>query len=136
MLTNWQKLARVRAELRDYYQTLAPRYGDTPDVVEVSPDRIVVVLSTMRMRDVRGGMEITHKGLRWYTINLVDGTWVMDEPVEIENKLPEPERHMSYGVTPADEHEAKRNWEEMCYRPGTPSCPMDNIPRQRQGYRK
>jgi hypothetical protein len=103
-------------------------------MVEVTPDRIVVVLSSVRMRDVRGGTEITHRGLRWYTFDKVDGRWQMAEPVEILNRLSEPERHMSYGVVPADEYEAKRNWEDMCYRPGTRNCPMDNIPRQRQGY--
>lgn len=132
--TNWQLLADARRQLREHHKVITPAYGDQPDMVEVTADRIVVVLSTSRMVDVRGGSKITHRGLKWFTFHKVDGTWVMDDPVIVENKLAEPELHMSFGVKSAIEQVAQRDWEDMCHRPGTSNCPMDNLPRQRQGY--
>lgn len=133
-LSPFQLLARARAIVgRD---ALVMRYGERPDMVRMDPERVVVVLSAERGVDIPGGMKVTHRGLRWLTFDLdaTTGKWVQAEPVDIMNRLPEPEFHMSYGVKTIAEQAERRAHEDMCYRPGTSACPMDNLPRQRQGF--
>lgn len=133
-LSPFQLLARARRIVGD--GALSMRYGERPDVVRVGPQRVDVVLSVEKWVPIPGGMKVTHRGLRWLGFDLDEATgqWVPAEPVVILNRLTEPELHKSYGVKSVEEQAEQRAFEEMCYRPGTSSCPMDNVPRQRQGF--
>ncbi|MEU4066632.1 hypothetical protein AB0F25_30340 [Streptomyces wedmorensis] len=115
---------------------LTIRYGERPDVVTIDPERVIVVLSRELFADIPGGVKVTHRGLRWLTFNLnkSTGRWIEAEPVIVMNKLTTPEIHVSYGAKSAEDQVEQRAFEDMCYRPGTPACPMDNLPRQRQGF--
>lgn len=134
-LSPLQKLARASAITgRAYLRRL--RRGESPSTVTLDEDRIDVVLSVQRCVDVTGGMKITHKGVRWFVFHRDPATdaWIAQEPVETLVKLDKPEYHLSYGVVPESEYHEKRAYEDLCYRPGTASCPLDSLPRQRQGY--
>lgn len=131
-LSPFQLLKRARSIVGE--RALALRYGERPDVVTMDPERVTVVLFVEKGVDVRGGMKITHRGLRWLTFNLnkSTGEWDQAEPVYVLNPLPEPELHLSFGVVTPEDYEDKRVFEDLCYRPGTSSCPMDNFARRSQ----
>lgn len=98
------------------------------------PGRLVLAIRRARVKELRFSYRVTHTGSTLYEFKLIDGAWVMQEPVTIWHKLPEPELHSSFaGRTPA-EHADRLAWEDDCFRPGNDDWPMDSLARQRQGY--
>lgn len=135
VLTKLQLLGRA-SEITGRPTLRRLRRGESPSVVTLGLDRIDVVLSVERAVDITGGMKVTHRGVRWLVFHRdpATDTWIAQAPTETLVPLQKPEYHMSFGVVTEAEYNERRAHEAMCYRPGTPSCPMDNFPRQRQGY--
>jgi hypothetical protein len=101
----------------------------------ITDERIVVLVHRAKVKESRGGFIITHRGSTLYefTCNSL-GAWIMGKPLTVWNETEE--WHTAFpGLTPA-ENAARLEWEELCYRPGTDSFPMDNADRKRQGYTK
>lgn len=101
---------------------------------KIEDDVIVVLINRAKVKPVRGGFAVTHRGSTLYEFKRTSlGAWIMSRPFTIWHDAEE--WHTAWpGLTP-EEHAARREFEEMCHRPGTPDFPMDNTDRKRQGYK-
>lgn len=100
---------------------------ESPVAVTVQDDQIVVILSVTRRADIHRGTKITHQGTRGYIYRPRTDTpgWYLAESIEAVNKLAEPIYEYSTWMPDEDEYLERKLHEDMCYRPGTSSFPMD-----------
>ena len=100
---------------------------ESPLSATVQDDQIVVVLSVTRRVDIRGGTKITHQGTRGLVFRPRQSSpgWILADEFAIVNKLDDPVLELSFGGVREDEYVERKLHEEMCYRPGTASFPMD-----------
>ena len=101
--------------------------GERATAVTYTPEGVHVMLSVVREVPVRGGTKVTHRGTKWYSFiyDSVTGKWSRETIFESLDKLPSPEYSMSYGVVTEAEYRERKAHEEMCYRPGNRSWPLD-----------
>lgn len=100
---------------------------ESPLSAVIRDDQIVVVLSVNRRVTIRGGTKITHMGTRGLVYRPRGSTpgWYLEQELVVVNKLDDPILEMSYGVLKENEYLDRKLHEDMCYRPGTSSFPMD-----------
>lgn len=122
LLTDFQKIALV---------TRITGKRITLGMMESVSDCVIlekqILLSINRARvDFRRGQElvVTHRGYTMWTWHLQEGVWKYPEPVTYWFDDAVPEVHKPY-VTPPEEKLAKKDWEDMCYRPGSAQHPLD-----------
>lgn len=98
----------------------------------IMEDKILLSISRADVDFVRGSdLVIKRRGYTMWNFVLEGTVWRVVEPVTYWFEPTEPEVYKTY-VVPAEEQLAKREWEEMCARPGTPQNPLDTPSRVAQ----
>lgn len=129
MITDFQKIAAVA-------QATGKRVklGLMETVVDylVLEDTALIGIARAQV-DFRRGHEmiVTRRGYTMWTFRKQAGVWAWDEPVTYWLDDHEPEVYVTY-AREAQDYLSKRDWEEMCYRPGTHVTPLDNAARRAQ----
>jgi hypothetical protein len=101
--------------------------------VHIEDDRILVQINRVRAASQKMGLKVTHRGATLHEFTRDGTSWVRKaEPITVWWSTDE--YHTSVRTPAAEEIAAKRDWEDLCHRPGTGQTPLDNADRQRQGY--
>jgi hypothetical protein len=112
------------------------RIGIEEEIVQVyvSADKCWIIMRRARTQPRKYGYVVTHRGVQTILFKRVGGTtWHRDQQT-LWTPLPVPERVSPWpGRTPAEDA-ARREWEDLCHRPGTHASPLDNADRKAQGY--
>jgi hypothetical protein len=122
MLTDFQKIGAIR--------DLTGKLIKLGIMEKVQDWRILeneACISVARAQvDFKNGdrMVVTRRGFTMWTFYKKDGVWKWPEPVTYWFDDAEPEEYKTF-VTTAEEYTSRKQWEEMCYRPGTSQYPLD-----------
>lgn len=111
------------------------RLGVLEEVADykITDSKITVLVRRAEVESRRNGLVCKRTGVTLYTFTLTEvGTWKSESPFTCWDD-DDPVLHTSSTRTEADRR-ASREWADLCYRPGTPADPMDNLDRKLQGY--
>lgn len=101
--------------------------------LRMEADRVLLLVERASITETRYGLVVKRKGNTIHEFRKQGDEWIRLKPFTVWYDLDEPEVHVAYpGQTP-EEYRAKREWEDMCHRPGTDKSPMDNLARRQQG---
>lgn len=102
--------------------------------VHIGDDKCWMIVRRAKVSPRRNGYIVTHRGVQTILfIRTGPTTWRRDQHT-LMDRLPVPEHHATWPGRTPEEAAQRREWEELCHRPGTPLAPMDNLDRIRQGY--
>lgn len=91
-------------------------------------DTLTLAIDRVWANDTRDEFHIKARGTTLYTWRRTDSNhWQMLEPMTVRWSIDEV-------FVKRDYRAPDREWESLCYRPGTARTPMDNLGRQTQGY--
>ena len=134
--TQHQMLAQLATITGHKYQLLA--YEQVIDF-KVTDESVALTVRVHRVTETNRELRFTHTGMKMLAWRLIDNTWQqvlfptgagMRGSLIMWDESAAPIVHLKYGEarTPA-EVTAKREYERMCYRPGTDTQPLDNYDR-------
>lgn len=114
--TGWRRL-----RLRDY---------ETFTGFEIKDDRVNLIIETYDVKETAREDRFNKHGFRMIVLQPVDGRWHVTFDVTSWDDDFVPFVHARWGrsVSP-EEFEEQREWEKLCYRPGTKSTPLDSYDR-------
>lgn len=103
--------------------------------VHIGTDKCWIILRVARISDRKNGYVVTDRGIRTILFKRVgpDG-WNRSE-MTAWGMLDAPEHRSTWPGRTPEEHAERQQWEDLCYRPGTPEFPMDNAARRAQGIK-
>lgn len=128
-LTPYQKLALIRAHTGHRIQLQEfEEFGTCMFTV----DLVIIVIQTVSFTAARATATITRRGTRTITIERRAGAWT--RPVSVVTWTDEENRTQVVSDMPHTSALERLLWEQLCYRPGSPSQPLDSYARQLQGY--
>lgn len=90
-------------------------------------DTITLGIARVWLTETATELRIKKRGTTLYTWKLTPHGWTMIEPLTVCWSIAEV-------FTKRDQRVPDREWESLCYRPGTRQTPMDNLGRQSQEY--
>lgn len=123
MITDFQKLAVV-------YRTTGKRIKlglmETVSDYLVTDEVALISIARAQVEFKRGtDLVVTRRGYTMFNfVRQSDGSWLHPEPVTFWHEDREPEVYVTF-AREAQEYLEQREYEAMCYRPGTPQSPMD-----------
>lgn len=113
-----------------------PQLGPEDQILSahISPDKCWLIVRVAHISERKNGYVITRRGLRTILFNRVGpDAWERDQQTVWDTATP-PQRHVTWAPPTPAEVAKRREWEDLCYRPGTPDFPLDNPARRAQGY--
>ena len=95
--------------------------------IAITQTRVTVGINRAKVRSANGGDTVYMRGKTVLTIDLTNSGWKVTQSVPVWWSTDE--THVARQPVQPD-----TEWEDMCYRPGTVTSPMDNAARISQGY--